>query len=207
MVMIGSLATALLVSAPTPVELKPGVTYRGPQTLRVSSEAITFELGSGWVGQLPPNADAMLIRHRTELALIAASARRATRAEARKTLSNPIPLDAGMVLHPAGKVKTKGDTLTATYRAGDYKGFALARVRRDGRVVAFVGLVPAGAFKTLTSAIVRLGRSVRFAARLGSAPYRGGKGGGRLRASSASCSGTTAGREPIKSSTGAEIYS
>ena len=173
---IGLVATALLISASPPAELRPAVTYSGPQVVKVSSEGFTFELASGWQGRLPPDGEAMVIRHRTELGLILGSAQRATEAEARKFLASPIPIDGGLVLQPTAKVRTKGDTLTTEYQAGTYKGFALARVRRDGRSVAFIGIAPAGAYASLKSAIGRLGRSVRFGKLPKPTPERTGGG-------------------------------
>ncbi len=160
--LIGYVAVVAMLTTAAPVELKPGVSYQGPQTIRVASEGIAFGLGPGWVGQLPPQAEAMVIQHRERPGVMLASVRRATKAEATATMSAPIPIEPGLTMVPTGNVKARGNVLTADYSAGELRGFALARLHRDGRVVAVVGLAPAAAMKGLKAAIRALGKSVRF---------------------------------------------
>ena len=123
-------------------------------------------IDKGWTALLPPGAEAIIIQTPGQQGMILATADRADRARVKATLSTSIPVDAGVVLKPRGAVKAQGDRLSARYSAqttaGTFEGYAVARLSKDGRAVAFIGLAPPPDIDRIHKAVDALAKSTRF---------------------------------------------
>jgi hypothetical protein len=161
-----SLALASLLAAvpALAVEIEPGVPYTGPKTLTSSSVGVSIQLPAGWKAQLPPGADAMIIGHDSIAGAIFVTVENSSKAEVRQTLSSPIPVDdMGTVASPKGAVKEKGDRLSVDYAVGPgMNGHAVARVHKDGRAVAVMGLGPDASFATVKKIARGIATSAKF---------------------------------------------
>ncbi len=174
MLSIIPLAAALALTGQT--ELEPGTTYRGPLALKVSSEGVRFRIARGWVGQLPPNAEAIVMQRPGGPGVILAAVQRTTRKEALARMSSPIPVEPGVVLTPSGKIKATKNRLSGRYATPNHEGYIVVRLRPDGRAVTVIGLAPKGNLAPVRKAVDRFARNVAFYAPKKARPVRAAQG-------------------------------
>lgn len=150
-----------------PVELRPGVEYAAGTRVQSTELGLSFEVPAGWKGGVPPGADAMLLASDVHPGLVVVLAQAGARPdEVASALSQPLPIDAGLILQPTGASTRQESRLTQRYEAeqpgvGPVVGVAEARITDGGGAIAFVAVGPVAEAARYGALVQALSGSVR----------------------------------------------
>ncbi|MBT8491662.1 MAG: hypothetical protein KJO07_01270 [Deltaproteobacteria bacterium] len=144
-----SIALAALIMGTTAgaaqaAELVAGKEYRGPVALESRQAGVSLSLPAGWVGGIPQGSDYLIMKSQRSGAMIIAGMRDMSAADARRDMSNAIPIEQGVVLQPVGAPTRRGNRFSNHYSVsgtqGQVVGYVEAVVGRHGKGVVLVGL-------------------------------------------------------------------
>lgn len=151
--------TLLLGHAADFTEVQTGVQYDAGTRVGMAALGMSFEIPSGWLGGMPPGAEAFVLGSNTKPGMVLVTGDTGMSVDAASQFfAQPLPLDALTVAQPEGTPSVSGSTITQSYTVstgqGTMHGYGVGKVSKQGSGLAVVAFGPdAAAAKTLATAI------------------------------------------------------
>lgn len=147
-------------------QIEPGRVYAAGERITDPTSRLSVTLPAGWRGALAPDGNAFAMEATAGDAYILLVGERATEAEVRSDLSDPIELGDGLVLSPAGSIREVGPGhLSADFSVrgapSELMGRVDVRVMDTGVALAFILLSPPASAERHVSALDELVGSLR----------------------------------------------
>ncbi len=122
-------------------EVEPGVQYAAGTRVGAVELGISLVIPAEWVGVNPPGTELFVLGSNTRPGMVVAMGDEVEGMEAAvQMLSEPLPVDDGLILQPAGEPQVRGRELTQRYAAQvqgqEITGEAHAMVSDQGMGIA-----------------------------------------------------------------------
>jgi hypothetical protein len=167
-------ATMMNVAQAQALEPQQGVEYGANTAIEFPALGIAFTIPEGWSGGVPSGGDVFLLARPGVEGQIVLAADKMDRDEVRKRMSEPVPVDEGVVLQPAGPASGEGDRLTNTYKLDLFgtvlEAQAFGRVGAHGYSVVGLGIYAPGAAGEIKQALDQIEKSLKQTAPVKPAP-------------------------------------
>lgn len=145
--------------------LQPGRLYGGGTELAVPTLGLSITLPEGWKGMLPNNATTFVMESEATQANVFLLGDEISKEALRRTMSSPIPLDAGLLLQPAGDVRISDGWFEADYSVTGQptlRARIKAQTGMSGIALAIIAISDEARFDDAWSGADAVARSLRF---------------------------------------------
>lgn len=131
-------------------DIQTGQQYNGGTRVNSPDLGLSFVVPDEWLGGLPQGAEAFVMGSNTRAGIIVVLSQRSSSIdEVVDALSQPLPLDQGVILQPVGQPEVDGPwvrtRVTTSDGSNNFEGYAIALVREKGLGIFIVGVGPEGA--------------------------------------------------------------
>lgn len=162
------LLAGLAAAAVQAASLIPGQHYRGGEYVVEASLGIGFTIPPGWSGLLPQGSEFFLMAPADQAGTIFVGADELSLAEARRSMSQELPLGEGITLHPASELRQDGRRLSASYRVSGTAQPLISRATtvlgERGLGIYFIAVFPQERVAEFGAAVESLVESIRWSA-------------------------------------------
>ncbi|WP_020410588.1 hypothetical protein [Hahella ganghwensis] len=140
------ISLCLFTSPPaSSVEIQTNQMYQGGTQVQSSGIGLGVTIPQGWQGALPAGSSFFVMESSALQATILLYAEQMSAAQLQQTMSQSIPLDAGVQLVPSSMPRSEGDLVIADYQVParpELKARIVGRTGSNGLSVALITLTP-----------------------------------------------------------------